>query len=37
MFCLLVPTLIYLCEIYIFPGSQSAYAAAGKYVDPGNI
>jgi hypothetical protein len=32
MFCLPVPTFIYLREIYIFPGS-SAYSAAGKYVD----
>jgi hypothetical protein len=32
MFCLPVPTLIYLQEIYIFPG-RSVYFAAAKYVD----
>ncbi len=31
MLCLPVPTLIYLWEIYIFPGW--VYSAAGKYVD----
>ncbi len=32
MFCLTVPTLIYLWEVYIFPG-WSAYSATGKYAD----
>jgi hypothetical protein len=36
MFCLPVPLLIYLWEIYIFP-DQSAYSAAGKYVDDPGI
>jgi hypothetical protein len=31
MFCLPVPTLTYLWDIYIFP--WSAYSDAGKYVD----
>ncbi len=35
MFCLPVPTLIYLWEIYIFPfpGSACVYSAAANYVD----
>jgi hypothetical protein len=32
MFCLPIPTLIYLWEIYMFPGSVCLFAAA-KYVD----
>ncbi len=34
MFCLLVPTLIYMWEIYsIYFQDRSAYSAAGKYAD----
>ncbi len=33
MFCLPVPTLIYLWERLIYFQDQSAYSAAGKYVD----
>ncbi len=32
-FCLPVPTLIHLWEIYIYFQDQSAFSAAGKYVD----
>ncbi len=37
MFCLPVPTLIYLWEIYIFPGSVCYSAAGNMWTDPGNI
>ncbi len=33
LFCLPVPTLIYLWEMYIYLHAESAYSAAGNYVD----
>ncbi len=40
MFCLPVPSLIYLWEIYIFPGSVCLFCCretCGLWTDPGNI
>jgi hypothetical protein len=33
MFCLPVPSLVYICERFIYFQDRSAYSAAGKYVD----